>query len=188
MAVIYKITSPSGRVYIGQTINYKSRVRRYENHCCKKQKRLLASLVKYGFHNHIFEIIEECEINLLNERERYWQDFFDVTSAKGLNIRLTHTNDRKGSLSEISKNKISIGNSGNKNGMYGKKISDRAKKIQREKLSGENNYLSKWLLNNQTGIFYPCLREAANSIGMDKRTLWQHINVNKVNKTNFISA
>ena len=184
MPVIYKITG----IYIGQTINLKSRLRRYEIHSCKKQHRLLNSFIKHGFANHIVEVLEECEIDCLNDRERYWQDFYNVTSKSGLNITLTTSSNSRGKMHQDSKNKISIGNSGKKNRMYGKKITEQVKIMQREKLSGEKNYLSKWLLNTQTGIFYPCLREAAYSIGIDKRSLWQNIKVNKINKTNFILA
>lgn len=188
MCCIYKITSPTGRIYIGQTINFKNRLRRYEILSCVKQRILFSSFKKYGFKNHKIEVIEYCLFDFLNERERYWQDFYNVTGKTGLNIRLTMSNDKKGSLPQYVKDKISKKNTGVLNGMYGKPVTDRMKKIQREKLSGENNYLSKWLVNTSTGIYYPCLREAAVSINLDKRTLWQNLNVNKKNKTNFIYA
>lgn len=30
----------------------------------------------YGVENFTFEVVEECERSLLNEREDYWQDVF----------------------------------------------------------------------------------------------------------------
>ena len=188
MIGIYKIISPSNRIYIGQTVNIRLRINHYKRLHFKKQKRLYASVLKYGWNNHSIKIIEECSIDMLNERERYWQDFYNVTSEKGLNIRLTKSNDKNGSLSELSKNKISIANSGINNGMFGKKISESAKQLQRDKLCGEQNYLSKWLINLETGIFYPCLNEAGISINMEKRKLWSNIKIFKKNKTNFIYA
>ena len=188
MIGIYKITSPTNKIYVGQTINFNKRIIHYRNLHFYKQKKLYASVLKHGWDKHIFEIIEKCNIELLNERERYWQDFYNVTSLNGLNIRLTKSNDRSGTLSEISKNKISIANSGIKNGMYGKKLTEKAKQLQRIKLSGEKNYLSKWLINLETGIFYPCLFEASQTINVHKGVLWLNIVKNKKNKTSFIYA
>jgi group I intron endonuclease len=113
MIGIYKITSPSNRVYIGQTVNYHKRITSYKNiNQNKSLNRLKASFLKYGTDNHIFELIEECDVNLLNERERYWQDYYCVLSDKGLNCKLTNTNDKSGRLSETIKIKIGAGNKG----------------------------------------------------------------------------
>lgn len=110
---IYKITSPSKRIYIGQSSDLKERFRRYKHlYRSKSLTKLYRSFLKYGIDNHTFEIIEECSIELLNERERYWQDFYNVNSKKGLNCRLTTTETKSGGLSEETKIKIGIGNKG----------------------------------------------------------------------------
>lgn len=87
--VIYKITSPSGRVYIGKTSNFKSRVGRYKGALCKKQKLLYSSLLKYGFLNHEIEIIERfTSLNsFANEREMYWIDLYKSNCCKYPKIR-----------------------------------------------------------------------------------------------------
>ncbi len=77
-------------------------------------------------------------------------------------------------------------NLGKNNGMFGKRITDNTKLLQRKKLSGELNYLSKIILNTETGVFYFGLREASESIGMKKATLHVNITRNKTNATNFI--
>lgn len=51
MKVIYKITSPSGRVYIGQTGLLKKRINAYKHARCRKQRKLYNSIVKYGWIN-----------------------------------------------------------------------------------------------------------------------------------------
>ena len=112
MGYIYKITSPSERVYIGQTIALKRRISSYKRNDCKGQKRLLNSLITYGFDNHIFEVLEECDIEQLNERERYYQDFYNVLSKKGLNCKLTATNEHRLVHSEESLKKISEASKG----------------------------------------------------------------------------
>lgn len=108
MIGIYKITSPSGKVYIGQTTNFTKRKNYYKNGAKPYQIRIHNSLQKYGYDAHTIEFIEECLVDNLNERERYWQDFYDVIGENGLNCRLTATNDKSGFLSESSKNKLSI--------------------------------------------------------------------------------
>ena len=94
MIGIYKITSPNNRVYIGQSINIKKRFYQYNNNCNKKQIRLYNSFFKYGVENHIFEIIEECDKEDLNDRERYWQEYYNVLSKSGLNCVLVNTSDK----------------------------------------------------------------------------------------------
>ena len=105
MIGIYKITSPTGKVYIGQSTDIGKRLGAYKRLECKSQTRLYNSIVKYDFYHHIFEVIEECAIEQLNIRERYWQDVYDVLSKKGLNCRLTGTDDRSGKVSADSNKK-----------------------------------------------------------------------------------
>jgi group I intron endonuclease len=71
-AYIYKITSPTNKIYVGQTINLKSRINRYKNLGCKKQKFLFNSLTKYGWNNHKFEIIKTVDVNFVN----FWEIYF----------------------------------------------------------------------------------------------------------------
>lgn len=110
MIGIYKITSPSGRIYIGQSVNINRRLNDYKNLKCKKQPKLHHSFLKYGFDAHIVEVIDKCSIEELNEKERYYQELFDCIK-KGLNCTLTATNDKSGELSLETRKKISIANS-----------------------------------------------------------------------------
>jgi group I intron endonuclease len=105
MIGIYKIVNPKGRIYIGQGVDLDRRLRDYSKLDCKGQPRLHASLVKYGFSEHIFEIIEQCKVEDLNIRERHWQDFYNVLSKSGMNCRLTGTVDRSGYVSKESTKK-----------------------------------------------------------------------------------
>jgi len=89
MIGIYKIVSPSNRIYIGQSMNIDKRFLSYKKNLCPQQTRLHASFLKYGFEAHLFEKLEECSESELNNRERYWQDFYNVLSKTGLNCRLT---------------------------------------------------------------------------------------------------
>lgn len=145
MIGIYKITSPSSRIYIGQSIDIEKRLYYYKSLRCKQQPILFKSLLKYGFTNHIFEVIEECSIDLLNERERYWQDYYDVLNG-GLNCVLTKTNEKNRVICEKTKlilgkkNKESGMFLGEKNPFFGKKHTEETKKILRYKNSGKNSF------------------------------------------------
>jgi group I intron endonuclease len=106
MIGIYKITNPNGKIYIGQSKDIYGRWKRnYYSLNCKEQIKLYNSLKKYGPENHLFEIIEECSEDIINEREIYWGLFYEVLDSKtGLNLRL---GDGNGSWGDEVKNKIS---------------------------------------------------------------------------------
>jgi group I intron endonuclease len=114
MIGIYKITSPSDRIYIGQSIDINKRFRKYYNHKCKQQPKLYNSLCKYGVDAHKFEVIEECTQEQLNNRERYYQEYFNSVET-GLNLLYVKSEHFNGRHSEESKKKIS-------NGLKGKPI------------------------------------------------------------------
>lgn len=111
MIGIYKLTNPENKVYIGASKDIHKRMYHYRKMYRKLDTLLYVSLSKYGYENHVFEIIEECEQEQLNERERYWQDFYNVLEL-GLNMILTGTKDKKEVRSEEMRKKISIGNKG----------------------------------------------------------------------------
>lgn len=103
MIGIYKITSPTKKVYIGQSIDIKKRFGQYKKMDCKGQKILYRSFLKHGVEKHFFEILLQCEINELNNKERYFQDLYSAISKNGLNCKLTKSSDKSGKLSEETK-------------------------------------------------------------------------------------
>lgn len=114
MIGIYKITSPSKRVYVGQSVNIEKRFKRYRSHDCKGQVRLYASIKKYGHEKHIFEILCECEVAELNAKERYYQELYSCIGQNGLNSRITKDGDRSGYLSPETIAKVVKANTGRK--------------------------------------------------------------------------
>ena len=103
MIGIYKIINPKGKIYIGQSTNIKKRFTQYVKLRCKNQTKLYNSLAKYGSSKHVFEVIEQCPVEELNVRERYWQDFYSILGSDGLNLKLTKTDDKPARLSEESR-------------------------------------------------------------------------------------
>lgn len=79
MIGIYKITNIlNNKVYIGQSASIKSR---WCNHKCglrtntHSSRHLQSSWNKYGEENFNFEVVEECSIEELNDKESYYIDF-----------------------------------------------------------------------------------------------------------------
>ena len=107
MIGIYKITSPSGKVYIGQTIDHERRFKHYKNLKCKQQPRLYKSLLKYGVDNHKFHFIFESSIEQLTQWERHFQELYNSTGKEGLNCILVKTDEFSGGHSQETKDKIS---------------------------------------------------------------------------------
>ena len=145
MIGIYKITSPNNKIYIGQSVNVERRIFKYKKFKdCKNQFKLLNSFNKYGIENHIFEIVEECDIELLNERERYYQDLYNVIK-KGLNCRLTTTIDKSGFLSQETKDKISKANKGR---IYSIEVLENIRKLRKNFKHSEETKLKMSNLKN----------------------------------------
>lgn len=83
--IIYKYTSPSGKVYIGKTVNPSVRKRGHNHRSIKAKTKFGAALRKYGFENFEYEILFETEImedktalnSLLSELEIQYIEQYD---------------------------------------------------------------------------------------------------------------
>lgn len=108
---IYKITSPSGGIYIGQSIDIINRKWTYASMKCQDQQRLYNSLKKYGWKNHNFEIIHKCSESDLNELEKYYiKEYKSFNTEHGMNLteggnQHKHSEETK---QKISKSHIGI--------------------------------------------------------------------------------
>lgn len=79
---IYKFTNKiNGKIYIGQSIDISARKRSHINdaYCKGKDSNcpFHQAIIKYGENGFNFEIIEECPKELLNEREKYWIQYYN---------------------------------------------------------------------------------------------------------------
>jgi group I intron endonuclease len=163
MIGIYKITNPKGKIYIGQSINIERRKIQYKNLSdgVKKQPKIYNSFQKYGFDKHIFEIIEECSIDKLDERELYWGEYYDVLGKNGLACRL---GKGRGKLSIELKLQISLKHKGMKKPWAGKnmRLTDEHKeKLKQSRHQNfnplyqydlEGNFIKEWLNPKQASI------------------------------------
>jgi group I intron endonuclease len=133
MIGIYKITSPTNKIYIGQSIDIDDRFRKYKNLNCTRQTIIYNSLKKYGWEQHIFEIIEECSADKLLERETYWKEHYKVLEVPSLCCRI---DGKGGYMNEETKAKIGLKHKG-------KVMSDESKFKISEALKGRKNTWTK---------------------------------------------
>ena len=163
MVGIYKITNPKGKIYIGQSVDLDKRKNTYKtlNAGVKGQPKLYNSLKKYSWEQHEWEIIIECNLEQLNEKEIYWGMYFDVLGKNGLNLKL---GDAKGICSEETKQKMSQTHKGMKKpwaGMTMKLTKEHKEKLIKARKSTSNpvfqydlkgNFIKEWLNPKQASI------------------------------------
>lgn len=88
MIGIYKITNKiNGKCYIGQSTDIddrwaKHRSRPFQENDKSYDTCLYRAIRKYGLDNFIFEVIEECAYDKLNEREIFYIDFYNSHCTK----------------------------------------------------------------------------------------------------------
>lgn len=89
MIGIYKITNTTnGKCYIGQSRDIKARwAKHLSSYKSYPEWELYKAFKKYGIGAFSFEVIEECTIEELNEREIYWIAHFDSFN-NGYNMTL----------------------------------------------------------------------------------------------------
>lgn len=78
MIGIYKITNNiNGKIYIGQSNNIQRRFSEHQNRGATSRIPVDIAIQRYGKENFSFEIIEECSIEQLNQKETYWITYFN---------------------------------------------------------------------------------------------------------------
>jgi hypothetical protein len=188
MVGIYKIVSPSNKIYIGQSTNIDQRWHYYKKLYCKSQTKLYYSLKKYTPEKHNFTIIEECPENMLLKRETYWKNYYKVLDQPSLCCRIDgkggkNSNETKLTMS-VSAKKVGIGkwNKGRKQTDEEKILRSKIKKgTKLSKLHTEN--MRKGMLGkNATPILcindnksYPSTREAAKILNLNERSIQNHL-------------
>lgn len=92
MIGIYKITKKeNGKSYIGQSNDIE---RRFSEHKTKIDIPVDIAIRKYGSDAFDFQVIEECSLEQLNEREKYWIAFYNTFKGFGYNCNEGGGNNR----------------------------------------------------------------------------------------------
>lgn len=88
---IYTITSPTGKIYVGQSVDLASRRNHYSILQCKDQPRIYNSIKKHGWANHTFQVIMPLRDNtdqaILNWYEQFFIDYYRNEEIELLNIK-----------------------------------------------------------------------------------------------------
>lgn len=137
---IYKITSPTGKLYIGQSRDIAQRWKHYRAlHKIKGQRMLYNSLCKHGVENHTFEIAYELPndtpFEVLTNYEHFFIEQFKEAGFEMMNLKDAGIH---GSYSQESKDKMRQSQLGKKakpetiakrvSKMKGRKHTDEAKR------------------------------------------------------------
>jgi group I intron endonuclease len=169
--LIYKLQSPSGKIYIGKTKNINKRLRKHERSSTKRISRLYSAIKKYDLKSFKVQIIEDniLEENI-NNREIYWISFYDSTNpligynmtpgGDGGNIWRFLSEERK---KEVGK-KISEKNTGQKRSLEVRNnFKIIAKKRENDKTEGQKKIIYEKVsqTNKRKGITWP-IRHCGN--------------------------
>ena len=92
MIGIYKITKKeNGKSYIGQSNDIE---RRFKEHQYKTDIPIELAIQKYGVDAFEYEIIEECSLDELDEKEKYWIAYYNTYKGFGYNCNEGGGNSR----------------------------------------------------------------------------------------------
>lgn len=133
MGVIYKITSPSGREYVGKTYDLRKRINMHKSASKKDSKIILyCSIRKYGWDAHKLEVIEEVADELMDEREMFWiaeLKTYCYDYPGQMNMTKGGEGQRSTWMHDVERRKKASEHfSGDGNGFYGKKHTDECRK------------------------------------------------------------
>ena len=152
---IYKITSPTGRVYIGQSVDIKKRLRDYKYpERVKGQRKLYSSLKKHGYEKHKFEIVMQCDIEKLDEMEIFYINAYNTFNTKhGLNCKhggkshYIHSEETKRRMSGSMKGRKKLEETKRRlsESMKGRKVSEERRKRMSEAKMGRKQSLNQKL-------------------------------------------
>ena len=161
--VIYRYTSPSGKIYVGQTLILerkridKHRYEAFTKHC---NTPFGHAIRKYGWEaiRATYTVIESVEAKdkkalkaKLTERENYWIEALDTFIPKGYNVKLTNQH----TLSEYR----------NKEAMYAKVSASLKGKYMNAEAT------SKPIMDMTTGKIYPSISEAGRYTGLKVQSI-----------------
>lgn len=154
---IYRIVNKiNGKCYVGQSTNINRRWachRDVLNSGRGRNAHFQYAWNKYGGDSFIFEVLEECQENVLKERELFWIEYYHALDVEfGYNL-MSPTHPLR--HSEVSREKMSLAKKGKylgennhnygKRGVlspnYGKHLSEETKRKLSAALSGEKHYL-----------------------------------------------
>jgi len=112
---IYKITNTdNNKCYIGQSVHMVQRLGDHKRNLRKGEhinEYFQRAYNKYGIDKFVYEVIEECDKEQLNDKELFWIDLFNSTD-RGFGYNLMDGGNERGSVHKNTKHKMSLINRG----------------------------------------------------------------------------
>ena len=176
MGYIYVIENQiNHKKYVGQTTNPHKRWRKHKADDIKNGNLVIGkAFLKYGIENFTFTIIEECDENLMSEREVYWikelNTFIGNKNSNGYNMTRggeamygdsnpfhnhTHTEEARKVMSEAAKSRT-----GDKNPFFGKHHTQEFKDNRKGSMFFGSNTVKCIAINNENRIEFNSIRQA----------------------------
>jgi group I intron endonuclease len=180
---IYKITNPSGRIYIGKTKNTKNRFNQYKNLNCKTQPALYNSLLKYGYENHSVEVIHKCDYSELSKFEI---DFISKYNSFHNGLNATFGGDDGFLLGEynvakrpevrkkMSDAKIKWYKNNNHYGLGLRRSEETIEKIKLKR-SKQEPIIRCYVMDLESGVFYYGIKELSDLLNLKYKSFFYSI-------------
>lgn len=170
MKHIYKITNPTGKIYIGKTKNLKYRTKKYKYADCQAQPKLYNSLKKYGWDAHVFETVYQgdCSDACLNRLETLYVRMYDSKNT-GLNCTeggegtsgYTHSQEFKDFRRDVMK-----GNTIRRGSKHTQETKDLIRSKSKTERPERRKEICAWNLDGTLFGTYPSATEAAAILGV----------------------
>lgn len=212
MGVIYKISSPSGRIYIGKTINLKRRISDYRFKLNGRSSIIINSIKSHGWAAHKLEVIEDdVPEEKMDEREMFWiselKSYVHHHREIGMNQTLGGDGQRTTWMwNKPLREKMSKKFSGAGNPFYGKHHTEAVRSAQAKRAKEFNlksgKTIPKWgaekgrlqvirsvVCYNKNGIFlkeYSSISEASIILNISISPIWANCNGRISNTHGFV--
>jgi len=166
--IVYEARFPNGKKYIGLTeTSLNKRMREHKYHTKYSNRKVYNAIRKYGWDNVSWGVLVECSTieELRREEKRYIAEYDTTNIKNGYNHR---EGGDGGKHDEETKEKISLSNYGEKNGMYKKIPWNKGKKLSkehRENLSKAHLGHIPWNKGKKLPKTGPCSEEVKRKIG-----------------------
>lgn len=182
--VIYKISSPKGKVYIGRTKNFNGRMAEHKHNAKinKSKYALYKAINKYGWDNMIKEIICEVESSQAQKIEEEFIKIYDSVN-KGYNNTYAGCGgnvfkDNPELLDKLRKT-LSEKFTGENNGMFGKTHSNESKEKLKQKAKGR--FTLEWFIDRNG-------KEEGERLYEERRESLRNRNLKKDSNGRFIKS
>ena len=143
----------NGKTYIGSSVNLGRRLKQYYTYSYitssqNKKMIIYKAILKYGYSNFSFKILEYCDISILIQREQFYFSLlkpeYNTLKNAGNTLGYRHTDE---TITKMSKIKI-----GQNNHFYGKIHSEEVKfKISQSKLGNTHSEVTKEKMSQAKG-------------------------------------